>query len=211
VAEGGLLTGLPHELVRQPQPPVRTHHTETGDVPVLHAVGRFFLHLSEDISDDLGRLIWVLGRVAQVHGYVRELRPRKCMVEVVLEEVVLRQVRDVGLLNMRNVRGAEESDIHCVCVVAMWYEGGARGVGGEVLNRVSLVRLKIPTGVLCSLTRLHSMNSKTLDSKNKNTFEHSFYISIQTDARGYTIDTISLSTEQDELPLKPHRGKQRRK
>jgi len=88
------------------------HDTETSYVTMLYAIGRLLFHLCEDIADDLGWLVGVLGWVAQVHGHVRELWPRERVVEIVLEEVVLGEVRDIGLLHVRNVRGAEESDIH---------------------------------------------------------------------------------------------------
>lgn len=47
-----------------------------------------------------------------VNSNIAELWPAEGMVEVVFAEVVLWQVSDVGLLNMRDVRGAEEANIH---------------------------------------------------------------------------------------------------
>lgn len=58
------------------------------------------------------------------------------MVHVVLHEVVLREVGDVGMLNVRNVRCSHETNIHNGGAVGdkrgreAWYE--VRGVNGRV-------------------------------------------------------------------------------
>jgi hypothetical protein len=72
-------------------------------VAVLHAVGRLLLHLSEDIADDLGVVVGGLGGPRHVDGDIGELGPREGVVEVVLEEVVLGEVLDVGVLDQRYV------------------------------------------------------------------------------------------------------------
>lgn len=109
----GTRTTLPHQLLRQPQPAVRAHDAQAGDVPVLHAVDGLLLHLREDVADDLGGVVGGAGRAGDVDGDVGELRPGEGVVEVVLEEVVLRQVGDVGGLHVRDVGGEEDADVHC--------------------------------------------------------------------------------------------------
>ena len=107
----GRLTTHQHQLLRQPQLPVRPHHAQARDVPVRHAVRRLLLHLGEHISDDLWRVCSGAGR-AGVDRHVGERRPGQGVVQVVLEEVVLGEVGEVGLLDMRQVRGAKEADVH---------------------------------------------------------------------------------------------------
>lgn len=54
---------------------------------------------------------------------IAQLRPAHGMVHVVFAEVVLGQVCDVRLLDMRNVRASQDSNIHgwgCVGVRQMW-------------------------------------------------------------------------------------------
>jgi hypothetical protein len=43
---------------------------------------------------------------------VAQLRPAQGMVHVILAKVVFGQVRDVGLLDVGDIRGLEQSDIH---------------------------------------------------------------------------------------------------
>lgn len=57
-----------------------------------------------------------------VHCYIAQLRPAQSMVHVIFAKVVLRQVRDVGLLDMRDVGELKNADIHG--------GGGVFGVGG---------------------------------------------------------------------------------
>jgi hypothetical protein len=95
-------------------------------VAVLDAVGGLLLHLGEHIADDLGVVVGGLLRAGDVDGHVRQLRPRERVVQVVLEEVVLGQVLEVGVLDQRDVRRSEDADIHRVGVL----EG--RGGGGVV-------------------------------------------------------------------------------
>jgi hypothetical protein len=47
-----------------------------------------------------------------IHGNIAQLRPAQGVVEVVFAKVVFREVRDVGLLHMRNVRGSEQANVH---------------------------------------------------------------------------------------------------
>ena len=90
------------------------HNGERGDVAVRHAVGRLLLHLGQDISYDLGVVIGRLFGPRHVDGDIRQLRPRERVVEVVLEEVVLGEVLEVGVLDQWDVGGLKESDIHYV-------------------------------------------------------------------------------------------------
>lgn len=53
------------------------------------------------------------------------------MVEVVFQEVVLGKVGDVGLLDMGDVGGTKETDIHCTGVGEDWWKAiGDAGVAG---------------------------------------------------------------------------------
>jgi hypothetical protein len=47
-----------------------------------------------------------------INSDIAQLRPAHGMVQVVLAEVVLGQIGNVGELNMRDVAWAEEADIH---------------------------------------------------------------------------------------------------
>ena len=82
-------------------------------MPVLYAVRRLFLHFREHIANNLGGVVWRAFRGGDVDGDIREVGPGKGVVEVVFQEVVLREVVDVGGLDGGNVGGAEEADVHC--------------------------------------------------------------------------------------------------
>ena len=105
-------TTLPHQLLRNAQSSMSPHHRQAGNVPVLHPVRRLLLHLGQDVADNLGVVVGALGGPRHVDGDIRKLRPRQSVVQVVLEEVVLGKVLDVGVLDQRNIRGAEDADIH---------------------------------------------------------------------------------------------------
>ncbi|KAK2729580.1 hypothetical protein CKAH01_02554 [Colletotrichum kahawae] len=77
-----------------------------------HAVGGLLLHLGEHIADDLGVVVGCALGAGDVDGDIAELGPREGVVEVVLEEVVLGQVLEVGVLYEGEVGGLEEADIH---------------------------------------------------------------------------------------------------
>lgn len=51
------------------------HHTNAGDVPVLHSVRRVFFHLREHIADYAGVVIRGLLRPRHVDCNIGELRP----------------------------------------------------------------------------------------------------------------------------------------
>lgn len=91
---------------------MRPHHTQARNVPVLHAIRRLLLHLGQHVAHNLGVVVGPLARARDVHRHEAELRPRQRVVEVVLEEVVFRQVLQVGVLDERQVGGGEESDVH---------------------------------------------------------------------------------------------------
>lgn len=93
---------------------MRPHNGQTGNVTVLNAVGGLLLHLSEHIADDFGVVVGRLLGAGDVDGNEAQLRPRKSMVEVVLEEVVLGQVLEICMLYEGQVGGLEDSDIHGV-------------------------------------------------------------------------------------------------
>jgi hypothetical protein len=63
---------------------MRAHNGDGGDVPVLDAVRRVFLHLGEDVADDARWVVGGLLGAGDVDGDVGELGPREGMVEVVL-------------------------------------------------------------------------------------------------------------------------------
>lgn len=52
-----MLTTLPHQLLRQPQSPVRAHNAQRRDMSVLYAVCGIFFHFREDVADDLGGIV----------------------------------------------------------------------------------------------------------------------------------------------------------
>lgn len=94
------------------------HDAQARNVPVLHAVRGFFLHLGQHVADDFRVVVGPLARAADVNGDEAELRPGEGVVEVVLEEVVLGEVLQVGVLDQGQVGRGEEADVHgCCCVV----------------------------------------------------------------------------------------------
>ncbi|OLN86428.1 hypothetical protein CCHL11_06393 [Colletotrichum chlorophyti] len=88
------------------------------------AVRGLLLHLGQDIADDLGVVIRGVFGARDVDGDIAELGPREGVVEVVLEEVVLWQVLEVGVLYEREVGGLEEADIHGGLSVGVRTRGG---------------------------------------------------------------------------------------
>lgn len=50
------LTTHPHQPLRNPQPSMRAHNTQTGNMTMLIPVRRLLLHLREHVSNDLGIL-----------------------------------------------------------------------------------------------------------------------------------------------------------
>ena len=133
MGEGGAglltLTTLPHQLLRQTQPPVRPHHAQARDMPMLNVVDRLLFHLGQNVSDDPRGFVWGLLRPRDIHGHIRELRPGKGMIEIVFEKVVFGEVGDVGGLDVGNIRRSEHADVHL-----------AKGLAGEGRDRKCPVR-----------------------------------------------------------------------
>lgn len=78
-----------------------------------HTISRLLLHLGQHIAHDLGVVIRPLGRTAHVHSDIAQLRPRQRMVQVVFEKVVFGEILQIGVLDEREVRAAEDADVHC--------------------------------------------------------------------------------------------------
>lgn len=122
-------TAHPHQALRNAQPTMRAHDAQTRDMPMRHAVGGFLLHLREDVAHHF-RIMAVPATTAAIPRFLlfgggggvsddgdeAELRPRKRVVQVVFEEVVLGQVCDVAGLD-----GGEEREV-----------GGVGGQGHDV-------------------------------------------------------------------------------
>lgn len=124
---------------------MRPHDAQARNVPVLHAVRRFFLHLGQHVADDFRVVVGPLARTRDVDGDEAELRPGEGVVEVVLEEVVFRQVLQVGVLDQREVGRGEEADVHgCDCVVLcgvlVRFVGGiaVEGVGSRIYREKNI-------------------------------------------------------------------------
>ena len=108
--KAGKLTTHAHQALRNSQPAMRAHHTQTRNMTMLHTIGRLFLHLRQNIPHHLGILAGDITRYARSrpgfitvlgpnNGYKAQLRPCQGVVEVVFEEVVLGEVGDVAGLN----------------------------------------------------------------------------------------------------------------
>lgn len=115
---------------------MRPHDTQTRDVPVLHPVRRLLLHLGQHVADNLGVVVGPLARARDIDGDEAELRPGQRVVEVVLEEVVLGQVLQVGVLDQREVGRGEEADVHgcysvVLCVLARFVGSRLQLMGRE--------------------------------------------------------------------------------
>ena len=68
-------TALAHQLLSNPQPTVRPHDAQAGDVAMRHAVRRVLLHLGQDIAHDLGIVVGRLLGAGDVDGHEAELGP----------------------------------------------------------------------------------------------------------------------------------------
>lgn len=91
---------------------MRPHDGEGGDVAVGDAVAGLLFHFGEDVAYDLG---WGIGggRGGDIDSYIAQLGPTHRMIKVVFTKVVLREVGDVGELNMWDVRWSKHTDVHC--------------------------------------------------------------------------------------------------
>lgn len=115
-------TSLPHQLLCNPQPPMRPHHTQTRNMSMRHPIRGLLLHLGQHITHDARRVVGRFSGARDVDGDEGELWPGQGVVEVVFHKVVLGQVGDVGVLHVRDIRGVEEADVH-----GLGYWGGVPG------------------------------------------------------------------------------------
>jgi len=74
-------------------------------MPVLDPVRRLLLHLGEYVPDNFGVLVRGPLRARGIDGHIAELRPRERMVQVVLQEVVFREILEVCVLYEGQVGG----------------------------------------------------------------------------------------------------------
>jgi len=91
---------------------VRSHNTQTGNVPMLYIIYGFLLHLGQYITDDFGRIVGRLFWSGHIDGHVGQLWPRERVVEVVFQEVVFGEVGDICGLNVGDVGWDEHADVH---------------------------------------------------------------------------------------------------
>ena len=66
---------------------MRPHHAQTGDMSMLHSIGRIFLHFGEDVAYDSRVVVRSFLRSRNIDCDEGELGPGEGMVEVVLHEI----------------------------------------------------------------------------------------------------------------------------
>lgn len=92
---------------------------------MLDSILRLFIHLSQDVPDNLTRF--------GIFGHVRELGPGECMVQVVLHRVVFRQIVQVHILASGHIGDGRLSNIHrgyvVPVVVVVVVVGRTEGLG----------------------------------------------------------------------------------
>jgi len=66
---------------------MRPHHTQAGNVSMLHSIRRVLLHFRQDIADDPGVIVGCLFGSGDIYCDEGELGPGEGMVEVVFHEV----------------------------------------------------------------------------------------------------------------------------
>ncbi|CCF39668.1 hypothetical protein CH063_10438 [Colletotrichum higginsianum] len=110
---------------------------------VGNAVGGLLLHLGQDVADNLGVVVGGALRARDIDGDIAELGPREGVVEVVLEEVVLGQVLEVGVLYEGEVGGLEQADIHDGRVSIAGFPGRGKGFIGGSAGRQADARLRV--------------------------------------------------------------------
>jgi hypothetical protein len=74
------------------------------DVTMLNPICRVFLHLRQNISHYFRRIVGSLFRSRDVDGDIAELWPAEGVVHVIFAKVVFREIGDVCLLDVWNVR-----------------------------------------------------------------------------------------------------------
>ena len=84
-----------------------------------HPIRGLLLHLRQHIAHDARRIVGALWRTRDVDGDEGELGPGERVVEVVFHKVVFGEVGDVGVLDVRDVGGVEEADVHG-CGLGRW-------------------------------------------------------------------------------------------
>ena len=82
---------------------MRPHNAKTCDMSMLYPIHRLFLHLCKHIPHDLRRVVGRALRTCGIDGDEGELRPAERVVEIVLEEVVLGEIGNVGGLHVGDI------------------------------------------------------------------------------------------------------------
>lgn len=77
---------------------MRPHHTQTGNVPMLHPIRGVLLHLRKHIAYDPRVVIGRLLRTGDVDCDVGELGPGEGVVEVVFHEIAAAVSEDDGMV-----------------------------------------------------------------------------------------------------------------
>lgn len=97
--------------------------SRSGKCNVFDAMIVFSAHVTCSTYPEAGRMLCIKQllrrprRYTYIDSNIAQLRPRQCVVHVVFAEVIFWQIRDVGLLNMRDVRHFHHPDIHLCLVV----------------------------------------------------------------------------------------------
>ena len=81
-------------------------------MPMLDIIRRLFFHFGENIANDFGGVVRGALRAGSVDGDVGELGPGEGVVEVVFHEIIFGEVGYVCGLNVGEVGGNEDSDVH---------------------------------------------------------------------------------------------------
>ena len=79
---------------------------------MLYPIHRFFLHFGEYISNYFRGVVGSFLGARDIDSDEGELGPGKGMVEVVLQKIILWQICDVGGLDVGDISGSENADIH---------------------------------------------------------------------------------------------------
>lgn len=95
-------------------------------MPMLDIIRRLFFHFGENIANDFWRVVRGALRAGSVNGDVGELGPREGVVEVVFHEIIFREVGYICGLDVGEVVGGEDSDVHFERSERVFAEGGFR-------------------------------------------------------------------------------------
>lgn len=88
------------------------HDAQTGNVAVRHAIRRLLFHLCEDVADNSWVVIRAFAGPRDVDSDIAELRPGECVVQVVFQKVILREILEVGVLDEWQVGAGDGADVH---------------------------------------------------------------------------------------------------